>query len=53
MSYDTYYVDRDPRPKVKPCHFCARDVEAGRTCLCIPSQPRGEVVTLKVAPQPR
>jgi hypothetical protein len=39
-AHDTYYIDRDPRPKTKPCHFCARDVEASEACLCVPSQPR-------------
>lgn len=44
--FDSYYIDRDPRPKTKPCHFCARDVEVvGRGCTCVPSQPRNLVVT--------
>lgn len=45
MDYG-YFIDRDPRPKVNPCHHCARDVEAGHTCLCVPAQPRSGVVTL-------
>lgn len=45
--YEPYYIDRDPRPKTKPCLFCARDVEvAGRGCTCVPSQPRHVPVTL-------
>lgn len=43
---DTFYIDRDPRPRTKPCHFCARDVEAGRTCTCVPAQPRSVPLTL-------
>lgn len=31
--YGTY--DRDPRSKTHPCHYCARDVEAGDHCICI------------------
>lgn len=47
--YEPYYIDRDPRPKTKPCPHCARDVEvAGRGCLCVPSQPRHVPVTLSV-----
>lgn len=40
MSYDTYYIDRDPRPKSHPCRYCARDVEVGRVCICAPVQMR-------------
>lgn len=46
--YEPYYIDRDPRPKTKPCQYCARDVEVsgnGR-CTCVPSQPRHVPVTL-------
>lgn len=44
---ETYYIDRDPRPKTKPCHHCARDVEAGHTCFCVPAQPRNVPLTLR------
>lgn len=50
MDYG-YYIDRDPRPKVNPCRHCARDVEAGHTCLCVPAQPRSGVVTFRPLPR--
>lgn len=44
--FDPYYIDRDSRPKTKPCQFCARNVElVGRGCTCVPSQPRHVPVT--------
>lgn len=51
MIYETHYTDRDrdPRPKTKPCHFCARDVEAGMTCFCVPAQPRSVPLTYRKA----
>lgn len=43
---ESYHIDRDPRPKSHPCRYCARDVETGRTCLCVPAQPRSVPLTL-------
>lgn len=43
----TYYIDRDPRPKTHPCHWRARDVEAGSCCICAPSQPKTEPLMLR------
>lgn len=38
--YSTFYLkDIDPRPKTHVCTKCAREVEAGKRCICIPSQP--------------
>lgn len=34
-----YYIDIDPRPKTRPCHKCARDVESGHHCICVASKP--------------
>lgn len=35
---DTYYIDRDTRPKTQPCNKCGRDVESGKKCECAPTQ---------------
>lgn len=49
-SYDDHWVDRDPRPHTYPCQHCARDVETGgkAKCICVPSQPRKNKVTIVV-----
>lgn len=47
MSHDTYYIDRDPRPKSHPCRYCARDVEVGRVCICAPVQLMSGVVMVR------
>lgn len=46
-GFTPYFVDTDPRPKTHVCQICARDVESGFRCLCIPSQPVGQIVTNK------
>lgn len=41
--------DEDLRPKTHPCRWCARDVEKGTRCICIPSQPSNREKSLTIA----
>lgn len=41
------HYDRDTRPRSQPCHICARDIEHGEKCICVPSMPaNGNVVVM-------
>lgn len=38
IPYTGYWIDVDPRVRTSVCKHCAREVQIGSKCVCVPSQ---------------